>query len=52
MEDVKVSAQQARDFCAECFEKVGVPRKDAENSAEMGHELIKLAVDDFIQRKS
>ncbi len=34
MEDVKVSAQQARDFCAECFEKVGVPKKDAENIAD------------------
>lgn len=34
MEDVKVSAQQARDFCAECFEKLDVSREDAENIAD------------------
>jgi len=34
MENVKVSAKQAQDFCAECFEKFGVPKEDAENIAD------------------
>ena len=34
MENIKVSAKQAQDFCVECFEKYGVPRKDAENIAD------------------
>ena len=34
MENFKVSAKQAQDFCVECFEKYGVPRGDAENIAD------------------
>ena len=34
MENVKVAAKQAQDFCAECFEKFGVPKEDAENIAD------------------
>jgi LDH2 family malate/lactate/ureidoglycolate dehydrogenase len=34
MENIKVSAKQAQDFCVECFEKFGVPKVDAENIAD------------------
>ena len=34
MENVKISARQAQDFCTECFEKFGVPRENAENIAD------------------
>jgi len=34
MENVKVSAKQAKDFCAECFEKFSVSKEDAENIAD------------------
>ena len=34
MENVKISAKQAQDFCAECFEKLGVPKENAENIAD------------------
>jgi LDH2 family malate/lactate/ureidoglycolate dehydrogenase len=34
MENVKVSAKQAQDFCVECFLKLGVPKEDAENIAD------------------
>jgi len=34
MENVKVSARQAQDFCTECFEKSGVPKENAENIAD------------------
>ena len=34
MENVRISAREAQDFCAECFEKYGVPRGDAENIAD------------------
>jgi LDH2 family malate/lactate/ureidoglycolate dehydrogenase len=34
MENVKISAKQAQDFCTECFEKFGVPKDNAENIAD------------------
>jgi len=34
MENIKVSAKQAEDFCVECFLKFGVPKEDAENIAD------------------
>jgi LDH2 family malate/lactate/ureidoglycolate dehydrogenase len=34
MDNVKVSAKEAQDFCAECFEKYGVPMADAESIAD------------------
>jgi LDH2 family malate/lactate/ureidoglycolate dehydrogenase len=34
MENVKVSAKQAQDFGTRCFEKIGVPKKNAENIAD------------------
>ena len=34
MEYVKVPAEQARDFCVECFLKFNVPEEDAENIAD------------------
>jgi len=34
MENVKISAEQAQDFCVACFLKFGVPKEDAENIAD------------------
>jgi len=34
MENTRVSAKQAQDFCVECFLKFGVPKENAENIAD------------------